>query len=163
MESELLYTKMSSESRGDIAGDHHCLDRDRTRSTHRVREGSCIFPVGKCDECCSEILFDWCLACLSSVSTLVEWITCDIEEDMTGIVDDEDEDVDLDPVRQIGSIERREYRPLAHTLDRRGVFESRSRGCRLDDDPLLAREIVCPLEGVQCIIEGIEILDSGIC
>jgi hypothetical protein len=71
--------------------------------------------------------------------------------------------MDLDPVCEIGCIERREYSPLAHTLYRRSVLEGRSRRCCLDDDPLLPREIVCPFESVQCAIERIEILDSSAC
>lgn len=75
------------------------------------------------------------------------------------IVDDEDEYMDLDPVCQIRRIECGEYRPLTHTLDRRSVLERRSGGCCLYYYSLLAREVVCPLESIQCVIERIEVLD----
>ncbi len=163
VESELFNSELASKPRGYIASDHDRLDRYRTRSTHRIREGSCVLPISERYECGCEIFFEWCLSCLTSVSTLVEWISRDIEEDMSHVVDDEDEYMYLDPVGYIGSIHRGEYRPLTHTLDRRCMLESRPGWCCLDYDPLFAREIVGPLEPVESIIERIEVLDFRIC
>ena len=57
----------------------------------------------------------------------MEWISGHIEEYSCDIIDDEDEDMDLDGMSIIGSMERRVDSILAHGLDRGHTREDGSR------------------------------------
>jgi hypothetical protein len=94
-----------------------------------------------------------------TISSLMEWITSDIEEDMSDIIDDEDEYMYLDTARRIGGRESREYRFLSDTLDGRYARESRSRRGSLDDDIFSTAQIVTPLYRFAECIECIEVSD----
>ncbi len=157
--SEFLYSKMTIESWGNITSNHHCFYGNSSRSTHWIYEWSCIFPVCKCHECCGEILFDWSFSSLTSISSLMKWITRDIEEYMGNIIHNEYENMYLSTIGEIGSIESREDSSLTHTLDCWDTLEYRS--CRrcLDDDAFLSSQIISPLQTIECIIESIEIFD----
>jgi hypothetical protein len=94
-----------------------------------------------------------------TISSLVKWVSCDIEEDMSDIIDDEYEYMDLDTTRRIGCGESREYGFLSDTLDRRYARESRSRRGSLDDDVFSTAQIVTPLYRFAECIECIEVGD----
>lgn len=155
---EFLHSEVTRESWSNIASDHDGFDRNSSWSTEGVNERNGVLPVCECYECCGEIFFDRSLSSFSSISSLVEWISRDIDEDMSHIIDDEDENMYLSTIGQIRRIECREDSPLPHTLNRWDTLEGRSRRWCLDDDSFLAREIIRPLESVQCIIESVEIL-----
>ncbi len=115
---EFFYTKIASQSWRNIASNHHRLNSDSSRPTERITEWRRILPVGKCDHRCGKILLDRCFSGFSSVSSLVQWISRDIEENMCHIIDNQYEDMYLDAIRKIWGIESREDGTLTHTLDR---------------------------------------------
>ena len=86
-------------------------------------------------------------------------VTCDIEHDMSDIIDDEDEDVDFYRIRIVRSMERREDRFLTDRLDRRNARKHRSSRRCLDDDELFPRQVVTPADICESIVEGIEARD----
>lgn len=92
----------------------------------------------------------------------MERISRDIEEDMGDIIDDEDEDMDLDRVSIVRSMERREDRFLSDRLDSRSAREDRpSRAC-LDDDIFSTCQVVSPAHIREDIVKSIEIGDLRI-
>ena len=104
MKGERLYSEVSLKSWRNISRDHDGFDGDSSTSAKWVEEWTFVLPVRKCDECCSETFLEWCLTCFFSISAFVKGFTCDIEEDMCDIIDDEDEDMDFDSVCDIWSI-----------------------------------------------------------
>jgi len=117
IEWEFFHSKMSKKSWGDITSNHNCFYRNCTRTTERIRERNRVFPVSKSNECCGKIFFDRSFSCFSTISSLMERISSDIEENMSNIVDDEYENMYLDTIREIWSIQRTEYSSLPDTLE----------------------------------------------
>lgn len=54
----------------------------------------------------------------------MEWISSDIEENMSDIVDNQYENMDFCSIREIRSIQRAEYGSLSNTLESRDTLES---------------------------------------
>ncbi len=158
IEWEFFYSKMSKKSWGDITSNHNCFYRNCARTTERIGEGNRVFPVSKCNECCGKIFLDGSFSCFSAISSLMERISSDIEENMRDIVDDENEDMYLDTIREIWSIQCTEYGSLSNTLESWYTLQSWS--CRrcFDNNSFFSSEILTPLESIQSIIELIEII-----
>lgn len=156
-ELEFFDPKMSIESWGNVASNHHCLNSNRPRSTEGIQQRRSVFPICKCDQSCGEIFFDWSLSSLPPVATLVEGIARDVKEDMSDIIDNQDEYMHLDSVGKIRSIECRKYGSLSDALDRRDALEGRSRRRCFNNDAFFSSEIISPLEFSESIIECIEV------
>jgi len=155
--SEFFHTKMSREPWGNISSDHHRFDRNSSRTTEWIDEGSWVFPVCKCNECSSKIFFDWCFSGFSSISSFMEGITGDIEKNMSNIINNQDEYMYLCSIGRIRSIERREYSSLTDTLKSWNTLKSRSCRWGFDDDSLFSCQIFTPIETRESIIECVKI------
>ncbi len=155
MKGKRLYSEVSLKSWRNISRDHDGFDWDSSTSAKWVEDWTFVLPVRKCDECCCETFLDGCLTCLSSISAFMKGFTCDIEEDMCDIIDDEDEDMDFDSVCDIWSIECGVYCLLSDWLYRRSAWKCRASCRSLYDDIFFSCEIVRPLypfaESKECI------------
>ncbi len=89
----------------------------------------------------------------------MERISCDIEEDVGDIVDDEDENMDLDRIGIVRSMESREDRFLSDRLDGRSAREDRSSRARLDDDIFSSCQVISPAHIREGIVECVEVDD----
>lgn len=155
--SEFFYTKMSRKSRCNISSNHHSLDRNRSRTTERINKWGRVFPVCKCNECSSKIFFDGSFSSFSSVSSFMKGVTSDIKEDMSNVINNQDEYVHLSSVGSIWGIECREYSSLTDTLKGWNTLKNRSRRRSFDDDSLFSCQIFTPIECREGIIEGVKI------
>jgi len=72
----------SRKSWSDISRYHRCLYQYRTASAHRVIEWSFVFPSAEKYHRSSERFFDWCLPCLTPISTLMKSGARRIHENM---------------------------------------------------------------------------------
>lgn len=150
---------MTHESWCDIAGYHGGLDGDCTTSAERIKEGTCVFPVRPCHHSSSEIFLDWSFTCFDTISSLVEWVTRDIEEYMCDIVDDEDEYMYFNTTRGIRSIHRPIDCLLCDRLYRRYTREDRARRRCFDDDTFTTSEMFVPVYITTEVKESIEVND----
>ncbi len=142
---KFLDTKMSHESRSDISCYHRCLYGYRSTSTKWIEKGTAILPVCKCNECSSEIFFDWSISWLGTVPSFMERVSRDIEEDMSNIIYDKYENMNFCTIRCVWSNECWENRFLSNGLNSRYTRQFWFCGCSLDDDSFLSREIFSPV------------------
>lgn len=86
-------------------------------------------------------------------------ISCNIEEDTSNIINDEDEDMDFESIRVIRSMERRVDGFLADWLDSWIAWEDWSRRWSFDDDDFFSCEVFTPGDACEGVMESIEIGD----
>lgn len=93
IEGKIHKTKIPRESWCNIACHERGLDRKRSRSTTWIPEWLFVSPATHSNQPSSKGFFDWCISLFCSVSSLMECISCDIKEDSSCIIDNEDEDM----------------------------------------------------------------------